>query len=141
MNPHQPISDMPSHTPHVLVIDDELFARRVLESALTRSGFTVTLVSSVADGLQALTQQRFDAVTCDLMMPIESGLDFLRRAKAHPTYKNIPIVMISAAGMQSELAQAKSLGANAVVNKPFTIGEIKQTLTEVLQSRTKPFLE
>lgn len=118
----------------VLAIDDELFAQRVLELALQRSGYAVVIAGSVAEGLKALEQRSIDVVTCDLMMPIESGLDFLRQVKDHPRWKEIPVIVVTAAGQKKELARAHELGAVASVSKPFSESQLKRVIESALVS-------
>lgn len=124
----------------ILVIDDELFARRVLESALTRMGHEVVLAASAAEGLALLQEAPVDAITCDLMMPVETGLDFLRKLKSLPALREIPVIIITAAGLKDGLDQARALGALASVSKPFSESQLKRAIEAALAHHASPFV-
>lgn len=113
----------------VLIIDDDLFMRKLIAMMLTRDGYTILQAASAPEGLALLKEQGADAVTCDLMMPEVDGLEFLRRLKADPTLANTPVVVITAAGLEDSISTARDLGAIAVVEKPFTDVQIRQAVS------------
>jgi CheY-like chemotaxis protein len=99
---------------------------------LKRGGNEVLAASSVAEALDILNDHAVDLITCDLMMPEQSGLDFLRIAKGNAALKNIPVVVVSAAGYKSELDEARHLGAAEVVTKPFSPSDLSQAVAKYL---------
>ncbi len=114
----------------VLVIDDEKVMLRLVRAILTRAGYEVATTESIEEALDLLRDQSFDLITCDLMLPGISGLDFLQMMQTGAVQPRVPVVVVTAAGFQSELEQARSLGAAHVLNKPFT----SQQLVSVVET-------
>lgn len=120
---------------NILVIDDERITHRMISMILKRGGHETMTAESVPAALEILRTMPVDLVTCDLMMPGQSGLDFLRIVKADPALAALPVIIISAAGHATELDQAIDLGAAAVVNKPFTTRELEAVVTAHLPKK------
>jgi CheY-like chemotaxis protein len=104
----------------VLAIDDEKVMLRLVKAILSRAGYDVVTNESIEEALVTLQGQSFDLITCDLMLPGISGLDFLRMLKDGEVQPRLPVIVVTAAGFQSELEQARAMGAADVLNKPFT---------------------
>ncbi|GAA3530407.1 PAS domain S-box protein [Zobellella aerophila] len=82
--------------PRVLVIEDEPDIAYLLSQMLGRAGYRADIAYSGAEALKALEQQRFDAITLDLMLPDIGGLDIIHRLKNSPATANIPVIVVSA---------------------------------------------
>jgi CheY-like chemotaxis protein len=117
-----------------LTIDDDRIIQKLLAMFLKRGGNEVTVTSSAAEGLKLLEERQFDLITCDLMMPEISGIQFLEQVKADTRFSRIPVVIISATGHQEEIDRAYQLGAEAVVTKPFRYEDLEAVLTQVFGS-------
>lgn len=118
----------------ILVIDDELYARRVLENALARQGFDTLLAGSANQGYEMMLQQRVDAVTCDLVMPEVDGTEFIIRKNKNPYLRDIPVIVISGIGEPAMVQEALNEGAVTHVSKPFSETQLKNALIKALQS-------
>lgn len=116
---------------HVVVLDDDIFTRKLIGMILERTGYRITLAADTEEALQALTDVPVDAITCDLMMPDKSGLEFIRYLKSHEEYASIPVVIITAIGVRDTLEDARHL-ADAIVEKPFVDVSLRQALAQVL---------
>jgi CheY-like chemotaxis protein len=131
--------------PSVLIIDDEAEVGHALRRVLQRAGYTVTTVSSSADGLAAFERSPADIVITDIIMPKIHGIDVIKtiRSKGGPTR----IVAISGGGnfgpvdYQPEaitttayLAAAKQAGADEVLTKPFDKADLLAVLKRLLAS-------
>lgn len=116
----------------ILVIDDEDYARRLIRFVLERAGYEVLLASSVKEGLNLLRESQPDAVTLDLMMPGQSGLDLLAEKKEDPAIHNIPTLVLTAVGIKADLDRANALGATATLNKPFSRRQLEDAIHHVL---------
>jgi CheY-like chemotaxis protein len=114
----------------VLLIDDERPLHTVFVGMLKLDGFDAYAAPDVATGLQMIAQHQPDVIFCDLMMPHVSGLDFLMQAKEDATLSQIPIIMITAYGMDDLVDVARAMGAFDVLAKPFT----RLALMEVLEA-------
>ena len=112
----------------ILVIDDEIVIRRLLKMMLEHLQCTVLLACNAAEAFELLDHQPVDVVTCDLKMPLINGLDFLKRIRTDPALKNLPVIIVTAAGFESEIAPAMKAGATAILRKPFTSRELEKVL-------------
>ncbi|QQG65909.1 sigma-54-dependent transcriptional regulator [Desulfobulbus oligotrophicus] len=110
----------------VLIIDDEENMRHMLSSVLGRLGYTVQAAENGQAGLEALQQQDFDVVLCDIRMPEMDGMEFLRRANDKGI--TATIIMMSAFGSMDTALAAIRLGAYDYISKPFKPDEIELTL-------------
>ncbi|MDB5091968.1 MAG: two component transcriptional regulator, winged helix family [Candidatus Eremiobacteraeota bacterium] len=114
----------------VLVIDDELHTRDVLEIGLMQRGFRVRTAADGAAGLKLLGAERFDVILLDLMLPKADGLaliPLLRRST------EAPIVMLSAKADVSAKVTGLEAGADDYLAKPFDFGELAARLRSALR--------
>ena len=103
----------------LLVVDDDPANRKLLMRRLVRSGYRATSVDNGEAALDQLTQQRYDLILLDYMMPGLSGLETLERIKASPTLRTIPVIMLSASDNVENISQCILQGADDYVVKPF----------------------
>jgi CheY-like chemotaxis protein len=104
----------------VLIVEDEAPIRYVLREELDAEGFVTEAVGSTVEARYHIQRQRPDLILLDLMLPIEDGWTFLRARQADAELASIPVVAISAAA-QGRLLEAKELGADAWLTKPFEL--------------------
>ena len=106
---------------HVLVADDEPHIGRIIKMKLEQGPFRVTLAY---DGQEALdVMQRDDdigLVLLDVMMPRLTGLDVLAKMRADEKLKDVPVIILTAAGQETQQRRALSLGASEFLTKPFS---------------------
>jgi DNA-binding response OmpR family regulator len=118
----------------VLVVEDEEHIRNVLEYNLRLDGFEVYLASDGPSALETIRQMRPDVVLLDWMMPGMDGLEVLAQLKADEQTRDIPVFMLTAKGMLSEVQRAMEAGADDYITKPFDpirLGKIiKKKLSE-----------
>ena len=110
-----------SRRPSVLVIEDEHAIRVMLHEHLDHEGYAVETVDSIAEGLERIANHQPDVILLDLMLPRLDGWTFLRQRQDDPALTAIPVLVISAAPQQ-RLLEAKELGADAFLSKPFDLG-------------------
>ena len=104
----------------VLIIDDEPDIRRIARLGLSRVGkMDVVEASNGAEGLVKAREERPDAVLLDVMMPGLDGPSTLARLREDPATAGIPVVFLTAKAIAAEVDRLKSLGASAVLTKPF----------------------
>jgi CheY-like chemotaxis protein len=116
----------------ILVVDDEPTIRALLVEDLTHAGYTVTTACNGLEALERAYECRSDAVLLDLLMPVMDGLGFLRERQAQPDLARVPVVVLSAAGMDT-LRAATKLRATAVLSKPLNLGVLSAVLEHVLK--------
>ncbi len=118
----------------VLLIDDDTKLYELLASYLEQNGVTVTCASDGRKGLVALDAGVYDAVLLDVMMPGMDGLEVCRRIRAK---SNIPVLMLTARGDETDRVVGLELGADDYIPKPFSPRELLARLKAVLR-RTSP---
>lgn len=118
----------------ILVIDDDRRLFDLLANYLAKSGISLSHAASGRQGLDALTQDVFDAVLLDVMMPGMDGLEVLRRIRDR---SQIPVIMLTARGDETDRVVGLELGADDYVAKPFSPRELLARLRAVLR-RAQP---
>jgi DNA-binding response OmpR family regulator len=114
----------------VLVVDDDPTVREVVVSYLKAQGYQV---SDAADGEAALVtveRERPDLIVLDVMLPGVDGLEVCRRVRAH---SQVPIIMLTALGAESERVVGLEIGADDYVTKPFSPRELVLRVASVLR--------
>jgi two-component system OmpR family response regulator len=122
-------------SPHVLIVDDDREIRDLLSRFLTRHGLRV---DSVADGramFQRLETGRFDLVVLDLMLPGDDGLTLCRRLRVT---SNLPVIMLTAVGEDTDRVVGLEMGADDYVTKPFSPRELLARIKAVLRRASHP---
>ncbi len=117
--PAQPPVDA-SRRPRVLVIEDEYAIRGMLDEHLGHEGYAVETVETIAEALERIAYGSPDVILLDLMLPRLDGWTFLRQRQDDPALAAIPVLVISAAPQQ-RLVEAKELGADGFLSKPFDL--------------------
>ena len=106
---------------HVLVADDEPHIGRIIKMKLEQGPFRVTLVYDGQEALDALQRELdINLVLLDVMMPRVTGLDVLARMRADERLKDVPCIILTAAGQEAQQRRALSLGASEFLTKPFS---------------------
>ena len=106
---------------HVLVADDEPHIGRIIQMKLEQGPFRVTLAFDGRQALDALEREGdINLVLLDLMMPELSGLDVLARIRSDERFKELPCIILTAAGQEQQYRQAMALGATDFMTKPFS---------------------
>lgn len=116
----------------ILIADDDPLLRAVLEHKLAAAGYAVL---SVEDGRAALDAARMGApaaIVLDAMMPVMDGFEALRRLKADPALKDLPVVMLTALKREDDVVSALRLGAADYVAKPFNPDELVARLDRLV---------
>lgn len=103
----------------LLVVDDDPANLDLLSRRLVKQGYTVTTASGGQEALDLLDEHKFDLLILDMMMPVINGLQVLRRLKADPERKSMPVIMISALDDTERVVECISVGAEDYVFKPF----------------------
>ena len=111
-----PVTIPDSDKKTILVVDDSVVIRKMVEIALENENYNIITVANGKDAFAFLDEQNPDLVILDIMLPDVNGLDILKTIKAS---KEIPVVMLSAKDTPKETNKAKELGANDFIPKPF----------------------
>jgi two-component system, chemotaxis family, chemotaxis protein CheY len=120
----------------VLVVDDSAAIRKILQRVLRQTGLAIRTIHEAGDGKEALASlkaHRPNLVLTDINMPQMNGLQLLAAIKAEAEWRDLPVVMITTEGGETNVAEAVRLGAAGYVRKPFTADQIKEKLTGILE--------
>lgn len=108
----------------LLVVEDDPDIRELLTYNLSREGFSVQQADNGADGLKLAMNEAFDLVILDLMMPQLSGIEVCKRIRENPETKNLPLIMLTAKGEESDVVFGLGVGADDYMAKPFSVKEL-----------------
>ena len=116
----------------VLVAEDEGIVRLVLEEMLRKLGFRVLSATNGAEALNALdaSAQEVDLVIFDMTMPTMDGRQLFDRLQS--AYPQAKTVLASGGGCEDEISWMRSHGLSGFLPKPFSLGQVKKVLFDVL---------
>ena len=117
----------------VLVVDDELSMRELLDITLRQEGYDVTLADGGEAAIHALEETAFDLVVTDLRMRRVDGLAVLRAVKARAP--DTAVLMVTAFASTDTAVEAMKLGAYDYVTKPFKLDEMRLTIANALERK------
>lgn len=120
----------------ILVVDDDLRLRQLLERYLAEQGFTVKAVPDSAGMDRALERELYDLIVLDLMLPGEDGLAICRRLRGNSN--PVAIIMLTAKGDEIDRIVGLELGADDYLPKPFNPRELVARIHAVLRRRSAP---
>jgi two-component system phosphate regulon response regulator PhoB len=120
-------------TKKVLVIEDEADILEVIEYNLKREGYKVTCASDGEDGFKLARDIAPDLILLDLMLPGLDGIEVCRRLKGDSVTDNVPIIMVTAKGEESDIVLGLGVGADDYVTKPFSPRELVARVRAVLR--------
>jgi DNA-binding response OmpR family regulator len=118
--------------PHrILVVEDDLFIRRLTVAVLIRSGYKVDAADDGAAAGEALNANSYDLLITDNNMPEVSGVELLQKLRAAGMV--LPVIMTTATLPKEEFTQNPRLQPAAILLKPVTVAEILKTVKNVLR--------
>ncbi len=121
----------------ILVVDDEEDIRELVRHHLEREGYEAVCVETGEDALSEATSRPPDLVVLDLLLPGVDGLEVCRRLKTDRSTANIPIVMLTAKGEESDIVAGLELGADDYVTKPFSPRVLMARVRAVLRRKSR----
>lgn len=116
--------------PVILVVDDEPQILRVMRTSLPARGYEVRTANDGDTALDEISKELPDLIILDLVMPDMPGLEVCRRVRE---FSLVPIIVLSAKGLESDKVAALELGADDYVTKPFGMGELLARIGAVLR--------
>jgi two-component system KDP operon response regulator KdpE len=125
---------MSNQTP-ILVIDDELQIRRLLQISLEAAGYKVHLAASGQEGLQQAAMSRPEIVVLDLGLPDTQGIDVLKKLREWATF---PILILSVRSSEQDIVAALDAGADDYLTKPFRTAELLARIRTAIRHRQVP---
>ena len=121
--------------PRVLVLEDDLRLQQMLSTVLRLEDYDVEGVSTGSQALRSVAERRPDLLILDLLVPELSGYEVMRRLRDDPASSGIPILLVSS--VQDLAREARSLGADDHLAKPFLVDELLNKVLPLL-NRSQP---
>jgi len=126
-------------TPYVLVVEDEDALATLLHYNLDKEGYVVGVAGDGEEALTMASERAPDLVILDWMLPKVSGIEVCRRLRGRSETRNVPIIMLTARGEESDRIRGLDTGADDYVVKPFSMIELTARVRAVLR-RIRPGL-
>lgn len=120
----------------ILVADDDVDIRELVEFKLSTLGHDVIAVADGSAAIDACQVQRPDLAVLDVMMPGLSGLDAMRAIRADPGLADLPVILLTARAQESDVETGFDSGADDYMTKPFSPRELASRV-EALLSRAR----
>ena len=122
---------MADRAPRILLVDDEQPIQTLLSFPLQRDGYEVVQASDGREALARFSEQQFDLVVLDLMLPRMDGLEVCKRLRAKGS--TVPIIMLTAKSEEIDKVLGLELGADDYITKPFSMREFRSRVKAALR--------
>ena len=119
----------------ILLIDDDLKLAEMLSSYLEKHGFTIIPAADGETGVALLKDKFFDLVLLDIMLPGKDGMEICRQIRS---FSQVPVIMLTARGEESDRIVGLELGADDYLPKPFNSRELVARMRAVLRRAHPP---
>ena len=126
---------------HILVVEDEEDIQELLRYNLGKEGYHVTLTATGEDGVKATLNHLPDLILLDLMLPKMDGLEVCKVLKNDPRSQQIPIIMLTAKGEESDVVTGLEAGADDSIPKPFSPKVVIARIRSMLRRKHKTTVE
>jgi len=126
-------------TPHILVVEDEDALSTLLQYNLDKEGYEVAVAADGEEALTLVSERLPDIIVLDWMLPKISGIEVCRRLRQRAESRNVPIIMLTARGEESDRIRGLDTGADDYIVKPFAMSELSARIRAVLR-RIRPGL-
>ena len=126
---------MTSQLKTVVIVEDEPDAAEMFAEMMRVSGYRVVKIYSSTPAMGIISVEKPDIVILDVMMPDVSGLEVLRYIRREPDLENIPVILVSAKSMPSDIKVGMDAGASRYLTKPVSFLELKKTVDELVTAR------
>jgi DNA-binding response OmpR family regulator len=121
---------MANGTARILLVDDEQSIQTLLSYPLRKDGYHVTSALDGGEALQRFEEGRFDLVILDLMLPRLDGVEVCRELRSR---SQVPIIMLTAKGSETDKVAGLEVGADDYITKPFSMREFRSRVKAALR--------
>jgi len=124
---------MPEKSPKILMIEDDHFLRKIYRDKLTRAGFEFSEATNGEEGLNKTISELPDLVLLDLMLPRKNGFDVLVDIRRNKKTKDIPVIILSNLGQESDIKKGLSFGVvDYLIKTDVSLSEVVDKVKECL---------
>jgi len=121
---------MPNGSARILLVDDEQSIQTLLSYPLRKDGYHVTSALDGSEALRRFEEGRFDLVILDLMLPRLNGVEVCRALRSR---SQVPIIMLTAKGSETDKVAGLEVGADDYITKPFSMREFRSRVKAALR--------
>ncbi len=121
---------MPNGSTRILLVDDEQSIQTLLSYPLRKDGYHVTSAQDGREALQRFDEARFDLVILDLMLPRLDGVEVCKELRSR---SQVPIIMLTAKGSETDKVAGLEVGADDYITKPFSMREFRSRVKAALR--------
>ena len=121
----------------ILVVEDEPDTAEMFSEMMRLSGYRVIKALGGTSAIAALEKETPDAIVLDIMMPDLSGLDVLNFLRGKPRFATIPVIIVSAKSLPSDIKYGLDAGANFYLTKPVAYIDLKEAVEQALHKNVQ----
>jgi len=132
---------MASRSSPILLVEDELPIVELMSFALRSAGWEVDSVHNTAEAWQYLQHKRPQVILLDWMLPDQSGLRLLSRIRADRNFSTLPVIMVTAKGMEEDKIAGLDQGADDYITKPFSPRELVARIKALIRRKAPEHAE
>jgi DNA-binding response OmpR family regulator len=118
---------------NILVVDDSLTERELIKKTLQEEGYGIETADNGEDALKMVKDNDYDLIILDVVMPGKNGFQVCREIKKDEFTSDIPIILVTSKGQESDKFWGKRQGADEYIVKPFQIEELISTVKRLLK--------
>ena len=128
---------MASRSSPILLVEDELPIVELMSFALRSAGWEVDSVQNTADAWNYLQHKRPQVILLDWMLPDQSGLRLLGRIRSDRNFSTLPVIMVTAKGMEEDKIAGLDQGADDYITKPFSPRELVARIKALIRRKLR----
>lgn len=121
----------------ILVAEDDPGSLKLLDFRLKNVGHELIFAMDGGEALEIATKEKPDLILLDIMMPVMTGFQVLRKLKSQEETKNIPVIMLTSKAQEKDIVFGLEAGAADYVTKPFSFAELKARVNRALAPRSQ----
>lgn len=115
----------------ILIVEDDEMILRTLEFKLAKDGYLIAVARDGKEAMKRISNEFFNLIITDLMMPYISGVEILTFVKAK--FPDLPVIVLSGADEENTVLDTLSIGADDFIAKPFSPGEVSLRVKRLLK--------
>jgi two-component system chemotaxis response regulator CheY len=116
----------------IMTVDDSASVRKMISFTLKQHGYEVVEAVNGTEALRKLKEEKIDMLITDINMPELDGIDLVRKVRDNPSYKFIPIIILTTEAQAGKKEEAKAAGATGWIVKPFRPEQLAAVVRKVL---------
>jgi DNA-binding response OmpR family regulator len=125
---------MTSAPKKIIIVEDQPTVADLFEEILSADQYQVIKIHSSTGALSVIQAEKPDVVLLDIMMPDVSGLEVLRFMRREPGLQHIPVVIVSAKSLPSDIRTGLEAGATVYLTKPVDVDTLRETVARVIRA-------